>query len=564
MEYDGHLDTIITVTALQSIDLDDISLLIPYEKSAATYMVGMGAEGGTRRAAWQYKWQKDRANNCLWLGSTNVGLHIKLKHTQDVWELYNYEKIGLPDSWDNGGRGWVSVKENKNSVDFLASSGTRRLEPGQSIRFRYSLIVTPLKNIDYKKHWETRYHHIDTWSRPIPPLHETVEAGAHAVILHQGGPLLPFINYPFYFTDKLKEQIDHAHMLGIAYKFYYTVRELSNHAKELPALRSLKSEILREGPGFHLADNFSPERSTLMTGGPWLSEHMVEGFIPAWQSLLADKDYDSSVATTGLSRWHNYYLEGLSWLIKELGLDGIYLDGVGYDRQIMKRVRKVMDYAKPGSLIDFHSGNNYEPAYGLGNPICTYLELMPSVDSLWLGEGFDYEAKPADYWLVEVSGIPFGLMGEMLQNGGNMWRGMLFGMTCRYGWQQGGDPTPIWRFWDDYHIEEAEMFGFWNPECPVSCGNSNVKATAYVSKRYVIIAAASWDCTTKHEGSGNTGAANKTVINIDTKAMGLTESFALRCPAIKDFQEETSYRHGEMIPIEPGKGKILIIDRPVG
>ena len=32
----------------------------------------------------------------------------------------------------------------------------------------------------------------------------------------------------------------------------------------------------------------------------------------------------------------------------------LYLDGIGYDREIMKRVRKVMDRARPGCLIDFH------------------------------------------------------------------------------------------------------------------------------------------------------------------------------------------------------------------
>jgi hypothetical protein len=28
--------------------------------------------------------------------------------------------------------------------------------------------------------------------------------------------------------------------------------------------------------------------------------------------------------------------------------------------------------------------------------------------------------KDEDYWLTEVSGIPFGLMGEMLQDGGHL------------------------------------------------------------------------------------------------------------------------------------------------
>ena len=56
------------------------------------------------------------------------------------------------------------------------------------------------------------------------------------------------------------------------------------------------------------------------------------------------------------------------------------------------------------------------------------MEHFPYINSLWFGEGYDYDETP-DYWLVEISGIPFGLYGEMLKGGGNPWRGMLYGMT---------------------------------------------------------------------------------------------------------------------------------------
>ena len=52
-----------------------------------------------------------------------------------------------------------------------------------------------------------------------------------------------------------------------------------------------------------------------------------------------------------------------------------------------------------------------------------YMELLPYIDRLWLGEGFNANHAAWDFWLVEMSGLPFGLMGEMLQDGGNPWRG---------------------------------------------------------------------------------------------------------------------------------------------
>jgi len=53
----------------------------------------------------------------------------------------------------------------------------------------------------------------------------------------------------------MKAYIDEAHRMGMKVKIYYTVRELSNFAPELFALRSLGDEILslRTGRWFCLA-----------------------------------------------------------------------------------------------------------------------------------------------------------------------------------------------------------------------------------------------------------------------------------------------------------------------
>ena len=129
-------------------------------------------------------------------------------------------------------------------------------------------------------------------------------------------------------------------------KIYYTIRELSNHAPEFWALRSLGDEVYRVGPGFHVAGQLISPCGP--TGGSWLCEHAVTGYVPAWHERLGNGRCDAAIATTGLSRWHNYYLEGLNWLVRNVGIDGLYLDGIGYDREIMKRVRKVLQRAKPG------------------------------------------------------------------------------------------------------------------------------------------------------------------------------------------------------------------------
>src|SRR5690606_15605206 len=86
MEYDGHLDTVITLQAASEIALDNIQLFLPIKKEVATYMMGMGKQGGIRPETWEYEWDVDRANNAVWIGTPHAGVQIKLKHTEDVWE----------------------------------------------------------------------------------------------------------------------------------------------------------------------------------------------------------------------------------------------------------------------------------------------------------------------------------------------------------------------------------------------------------------------------------------------------------------------------------------------
>lgn len=549
-EYDGHIETFVTLTAKQDVTLSDVSLNLALTPECSAYMMGMGREGGNAPAEWEYRWDENRANNFVWIGGVNGGLHLKLKHTDEVWELYNYKKTGLPDSWYNGGKGGCRIAFDKDGANLCAYSGERSLKAGECLIFRYSLQITPLKSLNSDAHWHDRYDH--PGDKGID-LQSAKAGGATVVNLHQGQKENPYINYPFCRDEILKPEIEKAHEMGIKYKLYYTVRELTTHAQEFFAVRSFGNEILLSGPGFKVAEHFKEgffeQKSADSTGGPWLCEHLPEGYTPAWQTLFADGDYDCAVATVGLSRWHNYYLEGLSWLMRKTGADGIYLDGVGYDRQIMKRVRKVLDQSKEGCLIDFHSGNNFHPDYGLCNVLSQYMELLPSVDSLWIGEGFDYENTAPDYWLVEISGIPFGLMGDMLHRGGNKWRGMVFGMTPRCNWPEGGSPLPVWQLWDSFGMTGCMVRGWWDERCPVTLSESNCKATAYVGEDRMLISVASW--------AGQTVQV-QTFVRIPESWNG-----AYRCvlPAIEGFQQEQEFAPGDSLTIEPNRGKIIVITK---
>ena len=126
------------------------------------------------------------------------------------------------------------------------------------------------------------------------------------------------------------------------------------------------------------------------------------------------------------------------------------------------------------------------------------MHLMPYIDSLWFGEGYNYD-EPPEYWLIEMSGIAFGLMGDMM-HAGNMWRGMLYGMTTRF---RCADPQPVWQVWDAFGIDSAEMVGYWEPASrrpvTVSCTEGGatptdaVLATVYVRRgNATLVSLASW------------------------------------------------------------------------
>jgi len=337
--------------------------------------------------------------------------------------------------------------------------------------------------------------------------------------------------------------------MPVGVNIYYTVRELTNHTPELWALRSLGDEIFETG-GVDIYNDAQAVEKSPKVGHPWLHEHLVAGYIPAWMHPFNETDFCSAIAMKGLSRWHNFYVEGLRFLMEKTGVDGLYLDGIGYDREVMKRVRRVMKRINPNSRIDFHSGDNWappwEPEPPMLSPANQYMEHFPYIDTLWFGELFDYNMPP-DYWLVEISGIPFGLMGDMLnyENGGNPYRGMIYGMTGRLH-----ICTPyLWQVLDAFGIEDAEVIGYWRKDCPVRTDREDVLATVYRKRGKVLIAIASW---AKEDVAVR--------LQIDWEALGIDKNRCrLYAPPIVFFQPPATFLPDKPILVQSGKGWLLIL-----
>ncbi len=429
----------------------------------------------------------------------------------------------MPASWFNGGKGGCRLAEQDASTYLVSCySGARTMAAGETLRYDFRLLLTPFKPIDPAAQFSTRYFHA------FKPVDEVVQQGANVINVHHANSINPYINYPFFRPAEMKAYIDRAHAEQLRVKIYYTVRELANRAPEVFALRSLGDEIFAPGPG---------------GGYSWLQEHLGSNYIAAW---FVPELKDAAIVNSGVSRWHNVYVEGLDWLARNVGIDGLYIDDVAFDRLTMKRVRKVLDRNRPDALIDLHSANQYNVRDGFASSANLYLEHLPYLNRLWFGEYFDYNSAP-DYWLTEISGIPFGLMGEMLEGGGNPWRGLVFGMTGRLPWA--GNPRPMWIAWDQIGLAASRMVGFWVPANPVKTGREDVLATTFVREGRTAIALASW--------------AKEAVdmrLVVDWKALGLDPArVRIIAPGIEGFQESRTFSIDEAIPVQPGKGWLLVI-----
>lgn len=530
LEFDGFVDYVVKVTALKDVDLSNITMHIPFEKSFAKYMMGLGEKGGNRKENFSWKWDVAHKNqDGAWIGNVNGGLQYSLRDENYVRPLntnfYLLKPLLLPTSWGNGTNGGINIGEKGNSILADNYSGARSLKKGDVVYFNFHLLITPFHPIDTDFQWATRFYH------KYQNLDSIKATGATVVNIHHATPINPWINYPFIQWKKMKAYIDSAHERGLKVKIYNTIRELSNHAYETFALRSLGHEIYSPGQG---------------GGYSWLQEHLYDDYIAAW---FVPEIKDAAIINSGMNRWHNYYVEGMNWLTQNVGIDGIYLDDVAFDRVTMKRIKRVLTRDGHPGIIDLHSANQYNERDGFNNSANLYMEHFPYLNRLWFGEYFDYENNSPDFFMTEVSGIPFGLMGEMLQDGGNPWRGMIYGMTNRMPWSDNADPRPIWKVWDDFGMEGTQMIGYWSDNCPVKTDNEKVLTTVYKKDKTALISIASW-------AEGNTDV----ILDIDWEKLGIDPSSAtITAPAIRNFQPARTFKPGGKIPVEKNKGWILIV-----
>ncbi len=527
MEIDGMLSYEMRLIAKENVDVKDIGLVIPMEKDAARYMLGLGRKGGRMGQGIAWKWDIMKHHEGAWLGNVNKGLQFVLR--DDKYErplntnFYQAKPLIMPVSWYNEGKGGINITPGEEVVNIESYSGVRKMVRGDTLNFHVRFLITPFKLINTNEHFSTRFVH------KYVPIDTALKWNGTIINVHHANEINPYINYPFFNLEQQKAYIDEAHEKGVKVKLYNTIRELTYRAHELFAMRSLGDEIFNDGEG---------------GGHSWLQEHLRTNYHSAWHAWRVN---DAAILNKGTSRWTNYYVEGINWLAKNQDIDGLYLDDIAFSRTTVKRIANVLSKNRENYVIDLHSANQFNPRDGFINSAFLYMEHFPYVSRLWFGEYFEYDLGP-DYWLTEVSGIPFGLTGEMLEKGGHPYRGLVFGMTKRvYG---NHNPKEIWKLFDDFDIASSEMLGYWVDRSPIKTSSEKIRSTVYMKETEVLIAIGSWSDRDEN-----------VKLIIDWDRLGMNEAdVSLASPEIQGLQEFGSYDIRQPVPVKKNQGLILILD----
>lgn len=484
LRYEGMLEYSVKITPKRDFTAKNVSLDFYVSPDCSSLMHGLGHRA-SKAENLEFKWDNQKQQDSIYIGCVNCGMRLKLKAEDYIRPLINIFYKNLPlkvpvKTWDNNGKGGIRAEKQSNCIHISAYTGEFSFKQDETRNFIFEMHITPFKPIDYKNTFSVRYSHNNELKDEFKEIDRAKKNGLTHVIFHQGNMIMPFINYPFFEVDRLKNAVEYAKRRNIGIKLYYTEREHSNHMAETFVYKALGDEIILRKQG--ISHSWQKEKPQ------WLIDNFGEDIIPGWfvkyKHGKYKNDHDISFIVRPDTRLDNYYIEGLNWLVDNIGISGIYIDDTSLDRTTLERAQKVL--SKTDGLIDMHMWNHEEPR--AGDVSCTnlYTEIIPFLNSIWLGEGFFYKKYSPEYMLAEVAGIPYGVTGQMLEGGGDLYLGMLYAMNNRYGWHY-KNAVQMYKIWDDFGIESSRMLGYWHSKNPVRVSNTHVLATVYLKKQSALV-----------------------------------------------------------------------------
>jgi hypothetical protein len=493
MEFDGLIVFDVEIrSGGRSVTVSDLTLLAPYDRANACLGTGMGYRGRrVGNCSWRRQEHGYEAKPRVWMGSTEAGLlwamwldQAKPKPASGAWEDPTCEDA-------------ATVTEEGKAVILRANLGRHRVTRDKPWRMQFALLPTPVKPAD-QRHWDFRYMHKGGWFLPdkddtphsyladgCKRLEEARQYGVKRLNLHDWWG--PAFNCAWQWDrpDNLSTLAKEAHRRGMFVKVYNSGREMSSFAPYFWPL-------LYEATQYQFRDAVDP-RPCPRFQDAWIENHIPDGLGGGWVRLHDDVGTEHCFNVSNATRNGNLYLESMRYMTRFFGADGAYWDGadgptLGF-REMAKRLWTIFRQTNPNACIDVHHGHPL-----VSSPIVDFILCFPFIDSLWHGEGFNYDRYDPWAWLVEIAALPFNVPSEMLGGEEYVGRGMLFGVWPRYGWGNNFDvPSKLWKFFDRFDIKKAKMLGWWEPYNGVAVDKPLTYVTAYRHPRNgVLLAIATW------------------------------------------------------------------------
>ena len=544
--YEGLINYELKLTAESDAILSNIKLNFYF--GSATYLSGFGKEGGYLKSNEDYKWSAEKPCGNIFIGDVNCGAVIRFKNdlndtSAPIYNLYSSTPYSVPkETWDNYGNGGITLTRTEEGATLCAYTGKKIISKGDSLYLYFDISLTPFKPITMKETFGNRLGKDGVELTYATMLNRAKQDKIKYLSLRNAGVLNPYINYPFDRVEELKALAMESHRAGIGLGINYGLGELSTRAKETFVYKALGDEII-------FRTDKPTDTEKVLTDN--LGAGAVEASRITFLSGAIGQGKDMSYYTVPRSRMDNFFVEGVNYLINYADLDAISMKNPTISRTTAERVAKCVRSKRTGTgVMELEISNRYNAKNGYTNALSSYVNVLPFVNMLYIGEGYDLGRSP-DYVLTEASGIVYGLCADT-SVGAGITRSLVYGMMPKYGEDEVyscaiGDLNKLF---NEFDIENSVFKGFWDKTNPFKVDNANVYCSTYINgDNMIAVFYNANEKTTSFE------------VGIENKFGYTTLGKKVRAPEIESLQEARRVNFGKPMKLKSKQGLIVYVKK---
>ena len=543
--YEGALNYHIKLTAEKDVIIPDVRLNMYF--ASATYLVGLGKEGGKLNENVNFKWDQNRASDVVFIGDINCGAVVRFKDGENyevpVYNLFAHTPTTVPvESWDNYGKGGINVTCTEEGATLTAYTGKKIISAGKSIDLYFDVHLTPFRPVNLKEVFANRMGYDGVELTYANILNRAKMDKVGYVCLKNAGELNQFVNYPFDKVEELKTLALEAHKRGLGLGISYGLRDLSTKARETFVYKALGDEIILR------TDNHADTDKVLVE---YLGEGATESQKLTYHVNQILDAKDMSYYTVPHSRMDNFFVEGVDYLVHYADIDAISMENPAISRKTAERIAKSVTSKRGGKgIVELKVNSRNNDKNGYANTLYSYVDVIPFANKLYMSKGFDLSRDP-DYVLTEVSGLIFGMTADSHYDAG-VSRSLVYGMMPKFGEDEAisralGDINKIF---NDFGIENATMKGFWDKTNPVKVDNAKVYCTSYLNGGDMIaVFYNANDKTTTFE------------VGVENKFNFTTLGKKVYAPQIEGMQSEKKVSFGKPMKLKAHSGLIVYVKK---